>query len=144
MDTILLVVLVIAGIGLVTLVLLQHGKGADAGAAFGGGGGGGGASGSVFGSQGSGSFMTKSTGVLATIFFMCSLSLAYLSGQSVKKSSSVMDNVTNTQVETFTDTTEIDTVTTPSNQTEADVPSIPSPFESTPSDAGEDKDVPQQ
>ena len=129
MDTILLVVLVIAGIGLVTLVLLQHGKGADAGAAFGGGGGG--ASGSVFGSQGSGSFMTKSTGVLAAIFFMCSLSLAFLSGQSIK-GKSLLDEVESSQVEKDTAVQQVDV--TPSKQSEADVPSIPS--ELSPFDAG--------
>jgi preprotein translocase subunit SecG len=76
MPTLLLIVLVLSALGLVTLVLLQQGKGADAGAAFGSG-----ASGTVFGSQGSGSFMTRATAVLAAIFFVSSLGLAYFSGQ---------------------------------------------------------------
>ncbi len=76
MPTILLIVLVLSALGLVALVLLQQGKGADAGAAFGSG-----ASGTVFGAQGAGSFMTRATAILATIFFLSSLGLAYFSGQ---------------------------------------------------------------
>lgn len=60
---------------MIGLILIQHGKGADAGAAFGSG-----ASGTVFGSKGSGSFLTRSTAMLATAFFITSLSLAYLGG----------------------------------------------------------------
>ena len=92
LHNILLVVHVLVAIGIVALVLIQQGKGADAGAAFGGGGGGG-ASGSVFGSQGSGSFLTRATGILATVFFVTSLSLAYLSTQKIKPTS-VVDTVT--------------------------------------------------
>ncbi|MBL1432581.1 MAG: preprotein translocase subunit SecG, partial [Gammaproteobacteria bacterium] len=61
MQTILLLIHVVIAVALVGLVLLQHGKGADAGAAFGSG-----ASQTVFGSQGSGSFLTRATGILAT------------------------------------------------------------------------------
>lgn len=92
LHNILLVIHVLVAIGIVALVLIQQGKGADAGAAFGGGGGGG-ASGSVFGSQGSGSFLTRATGILATIFFVTSLSLAYLSTQKINPTS-VVDTVT--------------------------------------------------
>jgi len=60
---------------MIGLILIQHGKGADAGAAFGSG-----ASGTVFGSKGSGSFLTRSTAMLATAFFITSLTLAYLGG----------------------------------------------------------------
>jgi len=69
---------------LIGFILIQHGKGADAGAAFGGGGGGGGggASASIFGSQGSASFLSRSSAILATIFFITSLSLAYFIGNS--------------------------------------------------------------
>ena len=91
LHNILLVVHVLVAIGIVGLVLIQHGKGADAGAAFGGGGGGG-ASGTVFGSQGSGSFLTRATAILATIFFVTSLSLAYLSTQKINPTS-VVDTV---------------------------------------------------
>jgi len=80
MDSIILVVHIVISLLLVGLILIQHGKGADAGAAALGGGGG--ASSSVFGSQGSTSFLSRSSAVLATIFFMTSLTLAYFSGQS--------------------------------------------------------------
>ncbi|MFT7414088.1 MAG: preprotein translocase subunit SecG [Methylophagaceae bacterium] len=85
MDSIILVVHIVISLLLVGLILIQHGKGADAGAAAlggGGGGGGGGASSSVFGSQGSTSFLSRSSAVLATAFFITSLTLAYFSGQS--------------------------------------------------------------
>jgi preprotein translocase subunit SecG len=80
--TFLLVIHVFAAIGLIGLVLLQHGKGADAGAAFGSG-----ASQTVFGARGSASFLTRATGVLAAVFFTTSLSLAYLSTQRVERRS---------------------------------------------------------
>jgi preprotein translocase subunit SecG len=76
MNTLLMITHVFVAMGLIGLVLVQHGKGADAGAAFGSG-----ASQTVFGSQGSGSFLTRTTAVLATIFFVTSLSLAYFSGR---------------------------------------------------------------
>ncbi|MEO6697019.1 MAG: preprotein translocase subunit SecG [Gammaproteobacteria bacterium] len=79
MFTALLVIDVLACAALIGLILLQHGKGADVGAAFGSG-----ASQTVFGSQGSASFLTRSTGVLAVVFFAASLGLAYLSGQQTK------------------------------------------------------------
>ena len=71
METIIVVVHVIAAITIVGLVLLQQGKGADAGASFGAG-----ASQTVFGASGSGNFLVKATTVAATIFFVTSLSLA--------------------------------------------------------------------
>lgn len=70
---ILLIVQIIVALGIIGLVLIQHGKGADAGAAFGGG-----ASGTVFGSKGSGNFLTKLTTGLAVVFFSNSLMLAWL------------------------------------------------------------------
>ncbi len=90
-NAILLVLQVLLSISLITLILLQHGKGADAGAAFGSG-----ASATVFGAQGSGNFLTKSTAVLATLFFITSLSLAYLASHRAAPSSivdSVVDSV---------------------------------------------------
>lgn len=87
MNTIILVVHVIVAFVVIGLVLIQHGKGADAGAAFGSG-----ASATVFGSQGSASFLSRSTAVLATLFFITSLSLAYFSGQ-VTRPGSVVDIV---------------------------------------------------
>ncbi len=81
MDVLILIVHVVVAISLIGLILIQHGKGADAGAAaLGGGGGGGGASSSLFGSQGSASFLSRASAVLAAVFFMTSLTLAYFSG----------------------------------------------------------------
>lgn len=70
---ILLIIQILVALGIIGLVLIQHGKGADAGAAFGGG-----ASGTVFGSRGSGNFLTKLTTGLAVVFFANSLFLAWL------------------------------------------------------------------
>ncbi len=70
---ILLIVQIIISISIITLVLLQHGKGADAGAAFGSG-----ASGTVFGSHGSGNFLSRTTAILATVFFVNCLALAWI------------------------------------------------------------------
>ncbi|MCU7798689.1 MAG: preprotein translocase subunit SecG [gamma proteobacterium symbiont of Lucinoma myriamae] len=87
MEAVILAVHIVIAITLIGLILIQQGKGADAGAAFGGGGG---ASSTVFGSQGSGNFLSKSTAVLATVFFVTSLFLSYLSGQvSAEKTEAV-------------------------------------------------------
>ena len=75
-ETLVVVVHVVIAVALVGLVLIQQGKGADAGAAFGGG-----ASQTVFGSQGSGSFLTKMTTLLAVVFFVTSFSLAIFAKQ---------------------------------------------------------------
>lgn len=73
MYTALVILQVLISIGLVSLILMQHGKGADAGAAFGSG-----ASGTVFGARGSANFLSRTTAWLATGFFLVSLALAYL------------------------------------------------------------------
>jgi len=91
METVILIVHVLAAVGLITLILLQQGKGADMGAAFGSG-----ASSTVFGSQGSASFMTRSTAILATVFFITSLSLAYFTGQGVSRKSVTEKSVVET------------------------------------------------
>ena len=72
---------------IIVLVLLQRGKGADAGAAFGAG-----ASGTVFGARGSASFFSRATAVCATAFFVSSLTLAYLSSQATSAPSSLLEN----------------------------------------------------
>jgi preprotein translocase subunit SecG len=87
MYTALLVVHVSISLAIIALVLLQHGKGADAGAAFGSG-----ASGTVFGSRGSASFLSRITGALAAGFFVTSLTLAILAG-TFSDTGSVMDDV---------------------------------------------------
>ena len=71
-ETLLVVAHVLLAAGLIGLVLMQHGKGADAGAAFGSG-----ASATVFGARGAASFLSRATSVLATLFFLTSLALAY-------------------------------------------------------------------
>ena len=76
-DVILLVLQVFLAIAIIGLILLQKGKGASEGATFGGGGGG---AGSVFGASGSSNFLSKTTAILATCFFLNSLALAYLAG----------------------------------------------------------------
>jgi preprotein translocase subunit SecG len=81
-----LIVHVLAALGVIGLVLLQHGKGADVGAAFGGG-----ASGSLFGATGSANFLSRATALLAVIFFLSSLGLAYLANAKPKAGGSVMD-----------------------------------------------------
>lgn len=76
MDILLHVVHVLAALALIGLVLIQHGKGADAGASFGGGG-----SNTVFGSAGSANFLTRATAVFAVVFFITSLGLAWMARQ---------------------------------------------------------------
>jgi preprotein translocase subunit SecG len=89
METVILIVHVLAAIGVVALVLLQQGKGADMGAAFGSG-----ASSTVFGSQGSSSFITRGTAILATVFFITSMSLAVFSSRGVDDTSVTESAVT--------------------------------------------------
>jgi preprotein translocase subunit SecG len=71
--TLIIVIHVLIALAIIGLVLLQHGKGADMGSGFGGG-----ASGSLFGASGSANFLSRATAVLATVFFLTSLGLAYL------------------------------------------------------------------
>src|SRR5262245_72669 len=77
LRTLVMIFHVLLAVGLVGLILLQRGKGAEVGTAFGAG-----ASGTVFGARGSASFLTRATGVLAFLFFSTSLGLAYLSSRS--------------------------------------------------------------
>ncbi|ROH90897.1 preprotein translocase subunit SecG [Stagnimonas aquatica] len=88
MYTFLVVIQVIVAIGLIALVLLQHGKGADAGAAFGSG-----ASGTVFGSRGSANFLSRATAYLAVVFFGISLALAYFVNTKSGVGASVVDSL---------------------------------------------------
>ena len=88
MQTTILIVHTLIALGIIALVLLQRGKGAEAGAAFGAG-----ASGTVFGSRGSTSFFSRTTAFLATAFFVTSLTLAYLSSQRTSEPESLLENV---------------------------------------------------
>ena len=85
METLVWVVHIIVAVAVIALVLLQHGKGADMGAAFGSG-----SSGSLFGATGSANFLSRSTAILATAFFLTSLGLAYF-GLQQHKPTSVVD-----------------------------------------------------
>jgi preprotein translocase subunit SecG len=87
--TILLAVQILAALGMIGLILMQHGKGADAGAAFGGGGAG---SASLFGASGGANFLSRTTGVLAAIFLASTLALAYFGNlRQAPASGSVLD-----------------------------------------------------
>jgi preprotein translocase subunit SecG len=77
MQTLVLVLHILAALGVIVLVLLQHGKGADMGAAFGSG-----SAGSIFGSAGAANFLSRTTAVLAAVFFATSLALTYFSAPS--------------------------------------------------------------
>lgn len=88
LHTVILTVHILAGISVIGLVLLQHGKGADMGAAFGSG-----ASGSLFGATGSANFLSRATAALAVVFFLTSLGLSYLATSHPRVSGSVMDAV---------------------------------------------------
>ena len=85
--TIILTVQMLSAITMIALILVQHGKGADMGAAFGSGG-----SGSLFGASGSANFLSRTTAILATVFFACTLGLAYFGNLRPDASSSVLDN----------------------------------------------------
>jgi preprotein translocase subunit SecG len=94
--TILLAVQLLSAIALVALILVQQGKGADAGAAFGGGGAG---SATLFGASGGANFLSRSTAVLATVFLTCTLALAYFGNpRPAASSGSVLENLPATTV----------------------------------------------
>jgi preprotein translocase subunit SecG len=99
---------------LIGFILLQHGKGADAGAAFGSG-----ASSTVFGSQGSGNFLTKTTAVLAFLFLSNSLLLGYMATQRVEEPISLMES------EPVIIEEVMETDVPALNTNESDIPSIP-------------------
>ncbi|MEI8304248.1 MAG: preprotein translocase subunit SecG [Burkholderiales bacterium] len=86
LNSLILVAQVLSAIGVIVLVLLQHGKGADMGAAFGGG-----ASGSLFGATGSANFLSRFTAVLATIFFLSTLALSFTSSRQNATPRSIME-----------------------------------------------------
>lgn len=90
--SLLLTIHILVALVIIGLVLMQHGKGADMGAAFGSG-----ASGSLFGATGSANFLSRTTGVLAAVFFMTSLSLAYVASHKPKTTGSVMQETVQSQ-----------------------------------------------
>jgi len=80
------VVQLLSALGMIGLILVQHGKGADMGAAFGSG-----SSGSLFGASGGANFLSRTTGVLAAVFFVCTLALAYFGNLRPVSSGSVLE-----------------------------------------------------
>jgi preprotein translocase subunit SecG len=86
--TFIVIVQVLSALVIIGLVLLQHGKGADMGAAFGSG-----ASGSLFGATGSSNFLSKSTGIAAAIFFAATLALSFASNRRTTAGAGVMENL---------------------------------------------------
>lgn len=85
--SIILTVQLLAALAMIVLILIQHGKGADMGAAFGSG-----ASGSLFGASGGANFLSRTTAVLAAVFFVCTLLLAYFSNARPVSTGSVLEN----------------------------------------------------
>jgi len=122
METLVVVVHVIVAVAIVGLVLLQQGKGADAGAAFGSG-----ASQTVFGSGGSGNFLTRSTSIAATIFFITSLTLAIFAKQNT--SAGLVDGVPIVNPELLTQpaapTSDVPQIETATDPAASDVPVVP-------------------
>jgi preprotein translocase subunit SecG len=116
MFSVTLTIHILVGLGVIGLVLLQHGKGADMGAAFGSG-----SSGSLFGATGSANFLSRTTAVLATVFFLTSLTLAYLaSNRPAAAGGSVIDAV----------------------KVETSAPAVPAPA-AAPADDSKAKDIPK-
>ena len=126
LTTLLIVVQVIAAIAVIVLVLLQHGKGADMGAAFGGG-----ASGSLFGATGSANFLSRSTGVVATVFFLATLGLAYTGTESKRPASETGGVMGTVQPSTPAPAPAPKDIPTPSSQAPqgapSAVPAVPTP-----------------
>ena len=114
LHLVLLVAQVVIAVSLIGFILIQHGKGADAGAAFGSG-----ASSTVFGSQGSDNFLTRATAVLAFLFLSNSLFLGYMATQRVVEPTSLMDSAPVVVEEVIT--TGVPVMDT----TESDIPAIP-------------------
>jgi preprotein translocase subunit SecG len=125
METIVVVVHVIVAIGIVGLVLLQQGKGADAGASFGAG-----ASQTVFGASGTGNFLVRATTVGATIFFITSLSLAVFAKNQSSLGGAANSPLANAALQqeiaapVVSDVPQLDATPLPSSD-EEDVPSLP-------------------
>ena len=85
-SSVILAVQMLAALGMIGLILMQHGKGADMGASFGSG-----SSGSLFGASGSANFLSRSTAALATVFFVATLALAYMSNIRPASTGSVLE-----------------------------------------------------
>lgn len=122
LHTILIIVQVLFALAIVALVLLQHGKGADMGAAFGSG-----ASGSLFGASGSSNFLSKFTGVAAVVFFAATLGLAFMGNKPAATSGGVMENLPVSSVPGAAPTPAPATTTTTTTTTEKSPATTPAP-----------------
>jgi preprotein translocase subunit SecG len=122
-QNILIAIHVLVALAIIGLVLLQHGKGADMGSGFGGG-----ASSSLFGATGSANFLSRTTAVLATIFFLLSLLLAYIATKKPVEGGGVMDAVRTQPAK-------------PEEKKAATEPAVPQPPAEAPKPSG--KEVPQ-
>ena len=125
-QKIVLIVHTLIALAIIALVLLQRGKGADAGAGFGAG-----ASGTVFGARGSGSFFSRMTAIMATAFFLSSLTLAYLSSQRETEPEGLLEG--SSVLEEAMDTAPALEETAP----DSDMPAL-DPADEAPADAGDD------
>jgi preprotein translocase subunit SecG len=126
MQTILIVLHLLLALAIVGLVLMQHGKGADAGAAFGSG-----ASATVFGSRGSANFLSRATGVLAAVFFLTSMGLAFFSMQQTDQPGlmEAAQPAAPASVPAEQALPEVPVAEVPAAPTESDLPSVPAPAE---------------
>jgi preprotein translocase subunit SecG len=118
MHTILVMVHLFLSIGLIGLILIQHGKGADAGAAFGSG-----ASATVFGARGSANFLSRTTGILALLFFITSLTLAWMALNTARESGLMVDVPTEQAQEIPPAQSDMPVV--PAGNATSDVPVVP-------------------
>ena len=131
-TNVIIVVHVLVALAIIGLVLLQHGKGADMGSGFGGG-----ASSSLFGATGSANFLSRATAVLAAVFFVLSLALAYVATNQPRDSGSVIDRVQRQKAVDKKDATPVapGTTTTPDAGSQKPAPA--------PAEGAKDKNVPQ-
>ena len=120
LQTLLFVLQVLVAVALIGFILIQHGKGADAGAAFGSG-----SSSTVFGSQGSGGFMVKVTTVLAVVFLVNSLTLGYLAIQQIKNAPSSLLDQPGLDLREPLVQDDIPSITDDAVATDSDLPAIP-------------------
>ncbi|MEN8217943.1 MAG: preprotein translocase subunit SecG [Pseudomonadota bacterium] len=121
MSDVFAIVHILICVGLIGLILIQHGKGADAGAAFGSG-----ASATVFGSQGSTSFLSRTTAVLATLFFVTCLTLAYFSIQRIEPKSALESVQPTSSTEPAVPTQNGSELPQPATPADNEIPSVPS------------------
>ncbi len=128
-TNVLIVLHVLVALAIIGLVLLQHGKGADMGSGFGGG-----ASGSLFGATGSANFLSRTTAVLAALFFILSLALAYVATRRPLEEGGVMDTVRRSAPQKPAAVPQ-----TPADSTQKPSADAPKP----PAEGAKDREVPQ-